>query len=190
MNIVLTETQTLATPAELRALYPEVGFPPESDWTNAMLADYGAAVLIDDPQPTLGTLESLQYGAIREEDGNWYRAWVVVPGTTEQWTDYSTDELQSRQRQANAQVTALSGRVATLDYLINQQDPDDEDYIEPSAAEIAELPVRKAQLKSWNSYNVKLGRVSAAAGWPSAPAWPTMPEPYTNETSAVAPQTS
>jgi hypothetical protein len=106
--------------------------------------------------------------------------------TYEEYLGAATDELQSRQRQANAQVTALSGRVTTLDYLINQQDPDDEDYIEPSAAEIAELPVRKAQLKSWNSYNVKLGRVSMAAGWPQTPAWPVMPEPYTNETSAVA----
>lgn len=186
MNILITETKTPITPAELRALHPEVSFPPDTDWTTEMLADYGAAVLEDDPQPTLGPLESLQYGDIREEDGHWYRSWVVVPGTAEQWIEYSTEELQRRQRQANAQVTALSGRVTTLDYLINQQDPDDEDYIAPTPAEIAELPVRKAQLKSWNSYNVKLGRVSTAAGWPQKPAWPVMPEPYTNETSAVA----
>lgn len=97
----------------------------------------------------------------------------------------NTAEFERLQRLANAQVTALQGRVNTLDYLINQQDPDDEDYIAPTAAEIAELPVRKAQLKSWNSYNVKLGRVSTQATWPSAPVWPVQPEPYTNETSAV-----
>lgn len=98
----------------------------------------------------------------------------------------NTAKLQALIKQANAQVASLNGRVSTLDYLINEQDPDDEDYIEPSAAEIAELPVRKAQLKSWNSYNVKLSRLTTSAGWPLNPVWPVMPEPYTNELSAVA----
>lgn len=96
-------------------------------------------------------------------------------------------QLEAKQRQANAQVTALQGRIDTLVYLIDDQDPEDLDYIDPTPAEIAELPVRKAQLKLWNAYRVKLGRVTGIAGWYQTPTWPVMPEPYTSEMSAVTP---
>jgi hypothetical protein len=95
-------------------------------------------------------------------------------------------QLYALNRQANAQVTALQARVNTLDYLINQQDEEDPEYIEPAVSEIAELPVIKARLKSWNNYAVKLGRVKTLIGWPTAPSWPIMPEPYTSETSALS----
>lgn len=101
-------------------------------------------------------------------------------------TRVATDQLNALTRQANAQVTALAGRVATLDFLVNGQDEEDPDYIAPTAADVAELTQRKTQLKQWNTYNVKLGKVKAAAGWPANPTWPVMPEPYNNETSAVA----
>lgn len=97
-----------------------------------------------------------------------------------------TAQLNALTRQANAQVSALAGRVSTLDYLINGQDEEDPDYMAPTAAEIAELPQRKTQLKAWNTYTVKLGRVTGAAGWPATPTWPVMPEPYTSETSALS----
>jgi hypothetical protein len=168
---------------QLQELFPLTGFPP--DVGNEALLEYGFAVLEEDPRPTVVAPDTYAAGAVRIVDGHAYQAWVIIPATSAQWLEVNTDKLNALSRQANAQVTALQGRVNTLDYLINQQDPDDEDYIEPSAAEIAELPVRKAQLKSWNSYNVKLGRVSTQATWPSAPAWPVQPEPYTNETSAV-----
>lgn len=119
------------------------------------------------------------------ENGEFIAPPSTVP-TDEEYLAMAQAELASRQRQANAQVTALSGRLTTLDYLINGQDPDDDDYMAPSASEIAEFPVRKAQLKAWNSYNAKLGRVSNSAGWPKSPVWPGMPEPYTSETSAVS----
>jgi hypothetical protein len=101
-------------------------------------------------------------------------------------TRIATDQLNALSRQANAQVTALAGRVSTLDYLVNGQDEEDPDYIAPTQAEVDELPQRKAQLKVWNSYTVKLGRVKTAAGWPANPTWPVMPEPYNSETSAVS----
>jgi hypothetical protein len=105
-------------------------------------------------------------------------------------TRVATDQLNALTRQANAQVTALAGRVATLDFLVNGQDEEDPDYIAPTAADVAELTQRKTQLKQWNTYNVKLGKVKAAAGWPATPTWPVMPEPYNNETSAVSAPTS
>jgi hypothetical protein len=98
--------------------------------------------------------------------------------------------LYSKQRQALAQISAIQSRVDALNYLINDQDPDDPDYLEPTGAEIAELPVRKAQLKLWNSYRAKLGRVTGLAGWYQTPAWPVIPEPYTSEMSAEVPLAS
>lgn len=90
----------------------------------------------------------------------------------------ATAQLNALNRLANAQVTALQGRVDAL-----------ADAVELEMAtpeEVAEQTVRAAQLKTWKQYRVLLGRVSAAAGWPEDPSWPSMPEPYTNETSAVA----
>lgn len=94
--------------------------------------------------------------------------------------------LNAKQRQAAVQVGAIQSRVDALNYLIDGQDPEDPDYMEPTDAEIAELPVRKAQLKVWNTYRVKLGRVTGLAGWYQTPTWPIVPEPYTSEMSAEA----
>lgn len=97
--------------------------------------------------------------------------------------------LYSKQRQALAQISAIQSRVDALNYLIDGQDPEDPDYLEPTGEEIAELPVRKAQLKLWNSYRAKLGRVTGLVGWYQTPTWPVIPETYTSEMSAEAPQT-
>ena len=79
MKLVLTETRQVISPNELRAAYPEVSFPPDNDMNNEMLQDYGAAVLEEDPRPELQLLEGMDYGDIREQDGRWFRAWVVIP---------------------------------------------------------------------------------------------------------------
>jgi hypothetical protein len=81
----------------------------------------------------------------------------------------ATNQLNDTTRFANSQVSALAGRVTTLDFLINQQAPEDEDYIAPTQDDIAELPIRQKQLKSWSSCSVKLGRVSGLASWSAAP---------------------
>ncbi len=104
--------------------------------------------------------------------------------------------LNAKQRQAIAQISAIQSRVDAINYLINTGDPDhpdylepdDPDYLAPTAEEIAELPVRKAQLKAWNTYRGKLGRVTTSAGWYQTPAWPAVPAPYTSEMSAAAPE--
>ncbi len=98
----------------------------------------------------------------------------------------ATNDLTAKSRQATAQITAIQGRVTALDFTVNGQDPDDPDYLPPLDSEIAELPVRVAQLKAWNLYSTRLGRVKLQATWPSAPVWPVMPEPLTNEVSAVS----
>ncbi|MDX0622889.1 hypothetical protein GOD54_23605 [Sinorhizobium medicae] len=98
----------------------------------------------------------------------------------------ATTILNALTRQAGLQVTALTYKVNNLDWVINGQDPDDPDYEPATPEEIAELPVRRAQLNKWNTYTRNLGKVKAQPTWPDAPVWPVMPEPYTDETQSVA----
>ncbi|WP_024647719.1 hypothetical protein [Pseudomonas syringae] len=98
----------------------------------------------------------------------------------------ATETLNALSRQANAQVIAIQGRVTTLDFAVNGQDLEDPEYMPPLDSEIAELPVRVAQLKAWNLYSTRLGRVKLQPTWPSAPSWPAIPEPYTNEVSVMS----
>lgn len=90
----------------------------------------------------------------------------------------ATTELNNRTRIGNAQALALNGRIATLNWLIDEQDPEDPDYMEPTAEDIAERTALKALLLKWNSYNAKLGKVKTQATWPSAPVWPVAPVLY------------
>lgn len=87
--------------------------------------------------------------------------------------------LDAKLRQANAQVTALQGRIDAIN--------DGIEFEEALPEEIAELPVRKSQLTLWKKYRIELGRVKATPGWYQTPAWPVVPEPYTSETSANMP---
>lgn len=112
--------------------------------------------------------------------------WLIDKIEQQQILMLATDRLNALTRQANAQVSDLAGRVTTLDFLLNGQDEEDPDYIPPTDADVAELAQRKTQLKQWNTYNVKLGKVKSAAAWPTAPAWPAMPEIYTNETAVLS----
>ncbi|WP_223472901.1 MULTISPECIES: hypothetical protein [unclassified Pseudomonas] len=106
--------------------------------------------------------------------------------------------LDAKQRQATLQISALQSRIDAINYLINTSNPDhadylvpdDPDYMEPTEAELEELQVRKAQLKSWNIYRGKLGRVTTLPGWYQNPAWPVAPTPYTSEMSESVPETA
>jgi hypothetical protein len=88
-----------------------------------------------------------------------------------------TADLNARTRLANAQVTALQGRVDAINDAIEG------DYALPE--EVAELPSRVTLLAAWKKYRVLLGRVSAEATWPAAPVWPAEPDPYTSETAFI-----
>lgn len=138
-----------------------------------------------DPIPVTTGLDGYTEGPLRREGMQVFQSWVIVPATTEDWLDDSTRRLNSKSRQAGAQITALTTRLAGLNWAISGQDPDDEDYEPATPEEIAELPVRTAQLTKWNSYNRKLGQVKTQATWPVDPVWPVMPEPYTSEMSSA-----
>ncbi|MCH5583099.1 hypothetical protein [Pseudomonas syringae] len=168
-------------------LYINVLFPIPANYTEDQAFPSPLEVQSDGPvqMPGVEYLEVPEFGAGRID-------WTQVDTKEEKETRAQAAVLARAQstlnsliRQANAQVLAISGRITTLDYLINQQDPGDEDYLEPKQDEVNELPVRKLQLDSWNKYNIKLGRVKTQSVWPSAPVWPAMPEPYTSETASV-----
>lgn len=75
--------------------------------------------------------------------------------------------LQAATQLATAQKTALTARIATL------QDAIELEMATPE--EVAELPVRQAQLLEWKRYAVFLGRVTTQAGWPPDVVWPVQP---------------
>ena len=82
--------------------------------------------------------------------------------------------LDAFTRSANMQVTAIQGRIDTLNDIVELDEPTEE--------ESAGLPGRLSQLKEWKRYRIALGRVTAQPSWPAAPDWPVMPESYITET--------
>lgn len=91
----------------------------------------------------------------------------VTPPTDEQLIATNTSKLQQANQLANAQKTALTNRVGTLNDAIELEMATPE--------EVAELPVRQAQLLEWKRYAVYLGRVTQQSGWALTVAWPTEP---------------
>jgi len=88
--------------------------------------------------------------------------------------------LQQSTQLAAAQKTALTNRVGTLQDAIELD--------EATPAEIAELPVRQAQLLEWKRYAIYLGRVTLQEGWALTVEWPVRPTEGMDLTvSAVAP---
>lgn len=102
----------------------------------------------------------------------------VVP-TYDEYLLIATEELNKRNRQANAQITAIQGRIDTINDAI--------EFEEATPEEVAELPVRTAQLKAWKLYRIQLGRMTSTVDWPVNPQWPPIPSPYTNEMSSAQP---
>lgn len=96
--------------------------------------------------------------------------------TPEEVLATNTALLNKLTKQANAQVTAIQGRIDTINDAI--------DLDEALPSEIAELPVVTALLKKWKSYRILLGRVTLQAGWPPEPVWPVVPELYITTTDS------
>jgi hypothetical protein len=106
----------------------------------------------------------------------------VVPPTDAQIIAANTSTLQQANQLTTAQKTALTNRIDTLN-----------DAIELKMAtpeEVAELPVRTAQLLEWKRYAVFLGRVTGQTGWALTVVWPAQPAEGMDLTvSATAPET-
>lgn len=76
-------------------------------------------------------------------------------------------KLQGFTQLAAAQKTALINRIGTINDAI--------EFEEATAEEIAELPIRQAQLTEWKRYAIYLGRVTTQEGWYAVVEWPTQP---------------
>ena len=126
MKLIITETRAVITPNELRAAYPEVSFPPDSDMNNEMLIDYGATVLEYDERPEVPEGGSLLAGVVRIEDGRTIQSWVVEAPTVEMRKAVLT---QLNNAQYSASIDQL-----TFDY---------------PAAEIATWERQRAEAVAW-----------------------------------------
>lgn len=99
-----------------------------------------------------------------EDDDPRFLAWLNPPPDV---LALQSAKLLGLTQLASAQKVALANRIGTLN-----------DSVELEMAtpeEIAELPVRTAQLKQWKTYAVLLGRVTSQAGWPPDVQWPVQP---------------
>lgn len=103
-----------------------------------------------------------------ESEGVWSLApYVPPPPTPEEILASQSAILQQLTQLANAQKVALTNRITTL------QDAIDLEMATPE--EVAELPVRQAQLLEWKRYAIYLGRVTGQDGWPPDVEWPVQP---------------
>ena len=98
---------------------------------------------------------------------NVFTAPPPVPPTPEEVLASQSAILQAATQLAAAQKTALTERIDTLNDAIELEMATPE--------EIAELPVRQAQLTAWKRYAVLLGRVATQEGWPPNVIWPEQP---------------
>jgi hypothetical protein len=119
------------------------------------------------------------YGEVEDDDPR-YLLWLNPPPD---YLSINSAELQRRTQLAAAQKVALTNRIGTLQDAIELD--------EATPAEIAELPVRQAQLIEWKRYAIYLGRVTTQEGWYTVVVWPIEPAEGMDLTvSAVAPGSS
>lgn len=100
--------------------------------------------------------------------------------SSEQILQRQSVKLQTLTWAAQAQKSALTNRVSTLNDAVELEMATPEELIE--------LPKRKAQLVEWKRYAIMLGRVTSQEGWPPEVDWPVPPlEGMDLTVSAVAP---
>lgn len=104
------------------------------------------------------------YGEVEEDDAR-YLEWLNPPPN---YLLINSAKLQALTHLAAAQKTALTNRIGTINDAIELE--------EATEQEIAELPVRKAQLVEWKKYAIYLGRVTTQEGWPPEVVWPQQPQ--------------
>ena len=98
---ILVNTETLATLtlAEVKARLP--GWAPPEPPSPESLEGSGWALLEIDPQPSGDFIP----GEVREEDGRYFRGWVLADLTDEQWTD----KIAARRWQVETGGTTVEG---------------------------------------------------------------------------------
>lgn len=100
---------------------------------------------------------------------------VKLPPTQEEILASQSAILSALNQECNAQKSALTQRISTIQDAIDAKDDPDAEEFWATPEEEAELPVRKTQLTKWKQYGILLGRVTSQAGWPPDAVWPTKP---------------
>ncbi|MHC3822513.1 tail fiber assembly protein [Pseudomonas sp. G3-19] len=114
----------------------------------------------------------------------------IQPPTPAQVLAAQSAILQSLTQLANAQKTALTNRIATLQDAIDNVGVEGMEEFAATPEEQGEFPKRKAQLTKWKNYGIALGRVTSQAGWYTTVVWPAQPAEGMDLTvSARAPET-
>lgn len=103
---------------------------------------------------------------------------TAPPIPDETYIIQNTQKLNTLLSQANAQITAIQGRIDAINDAIEFGED------EPGWAE--EVPVRQAQLTTWKRYRVALNKIPLQEGWAITATWPDTPEPYTSEMSRAS----
>jgi hypothetical protein len=115
-----------------------------------------------------------------EEDDPRYLEFLNPELTPEGILASQSLKLQELTRLASLQKTALINRIGVLQ--------DSIDLEMATSEELAELPLRQAQLLEWKRYAIYLGRVTGQDGWPPDVEWPVQPSSGMDlAVSAVAP---
>lgn len=108
---------------------------------------------------------------------------AVESPTPEEVLASQGEKLRSLNAEASAQKAALSSRIDVLNDAVLLE--------MATEVEIAEKPVREAQLVEWKRYAVLLGRITGQDGWPLDVDWPAKPaEGMDLSTSASATETA
>ncbi len=100
---------------------------------------------------------------------------TAPPIPDETYIFQNTQKLNMLLSQANAQITAIQGRIDAINDAI--------EFEEDEPGWVEEVPVRQAQLTAWKRYRVALNKIPLQEGWAITATWPVTPEPYTNEMS-------
>lgn len=99
----------------------------------------------------------------------------VPPPTPAEILASQSAKLQGFKQLAEAQKSALTARISTLQDAIDNVGVEGMEEFAATPEEQLEFPKRKTQLTQWKNYAILLGRVTTLAGWPPNVVWPTQP---------------
>lgn len=124
MNVIIEETQLILSGWDFRLKFSNVSFPPENDWTDEMLADFGAARIWEDVYPDLQMLETAIPSTIeKREDGKYHQGWIVLPADPDQLIAAITSEYRESVQANFHNVAVQHGYFNMLDVMAYAEEP-------------------------------------------------------------------
>lgn len=105
-----------------------------------------------------------------------FSPYQAPPPTEAEISTTNSLKLLSANQLANAQKSALTNRINTLQDAVDNIGVEGMEDYAATPAEQAELPKRKTQLTQWKNYAIALGRVTGQSGWALKVTWPAQPK--------------